>query len=334
MLVRSVLLLSILSLVTAPQCRDKPKTSSAGDIVFAAAGDYGMSDDAANTLQLMGQSNAHFILALGDFSYSSTVPESNWCDYVRSKIGPTLPFQLIAGNHEDDYEGTGHLKNFAACLPDSMGSVGEYAKQYYFDYAGLARFIMISPDVTMSGEHYYYGDSNANYKWLVDAIDGARAAGIRWVIVGMHKSCLSMGPYYCRIYDDLMNLLVSKKVDLVLHAHEHNYQRTKQLAHGPACTKVVIDSFNGNCVVDDGKDGQYKKARGSVFVTVGTAGADLYDIDTKDSEAGYFASWMGANINPRKGFMKFVLSRNQISAEFVGSTTTSNFTDRFVISVN
>jgi len=328
---RGVLLLSIVALVTAPQCQDKPKQSSSKAITFAAAGDFGMSNDATSTLELMARSDARFILALGDLSYSPTLPESDWCDYVKSRIGPTLPFQLIAGNHEGDYENTGQLRNFVACLPDRMGSVGEYAKQYYFDYFGLARFIMISPDLTINGEHFYYGDSNANYKWVVDAIDGARAAGIRWVIVGMHKSCLSMGPYYCGIYDDLMNLLVEKRVDLVLQAHEHNYQRTKQLAIGPLCKQVLIDSFNGNCVVDDGKDGHYKKGRGSVFVILGTAGADLYEIDTKDSEAGYFASWMGANINPRKGFVKFVLSQNEISAEFVGSTMTSNFTDSFVI---
>jgi len=329
--IRSVLLLSIVALVIAPDCRDKPKNSSSRAIVFAAAGDYGMNNDTTATLQLMARSNARFILALGDLSYSSTLPESDWCDYVKSRIGPTLPFQLIAGNHEGDYEGTGRIENFAACLPDRMGSVGEYAKQYYFDYLNLARFIMLSPDLTMKGQHYYYGDSNANYKWVVDAIDGARASGIRWVIVGMHKSCLSMGSYYCHIYADLMNLLVEKRVDLVLQAHEHTYQRTKQLAIGPLCTEVLIDSFNGNCVVDDGKDGRYTKGSGTVSVIVGTAGADLFDINTKDSEAGYFASWMGANISPRKGFVKFVLSQNEISAEFVGSTMTSNFADSFVI---
>jgi hypothetical protein len=304
----------------------KPEVSS---FAFTAAGDYGFNS--TTSLNLMISSGASFNLALGDLSYSSTLPEYSWCDYVKSHVGTTFPFQLIAGNHEDDYGGDGHISNFAACLPDKIGVTGDYPEQYYFDYQNLARFIMISPDLTIDGQHYYYGDSNEHYHWVENAINGARAAGIPWVIVGMHKPCLSMGPYYCNIYADLMNLLVDKKVDLVLQAHDHTYQRSKQLSISSACPNVLIDSFNNNCVADDGEDDVYTKGLGTVFVIAGTAGADLYDINTSDSEAGYFAKWMGANISPRKGFMKFAVSTTEILAQFVSSTATSDFTDNFAI---
>jgi len=309
----------------------RSEASSSFTFVFTTAGDYGFSDDTSVTLDLIARSGASFHLALGDLSYSSTLSESSWCDYVRSRVGATFPFQLIAGNHEDDFGGNGHITNFAACLPDRLGVTGEYAKQYYFDYRGLARFIMISPDLTINGQHYYYGDANTQYSWVAQAIDGARDARIPWVIVGMHKNCLSMGPYYCNIYADLMNLLVGKKGDLILHGHDHSYQRSKQLATNDSCPEVPIDSFNRHCIVDDGEDGVYTKGFGTVSITVGTAGTKLYDINIADSEAGYFARWMGANINPRKGFMKFTVSGRQISAEFVGSTATSDFGDSFVI---
>ena len=45
----------------------------------------------------------------------------------------------------------------------------------------------------------------------------------------MHKPCLSMGEYACDPGADLVNLLLQKKVDVVLSGHEHIYQRTKQL---------------------------------------------------------------------------------------------------------
>ncbi len=48
----------------------------------------------------------------------------------------------------------------------------------------------------------------------------------------MHKPCLSLGEYACDIGADLTNLLLSKKVDLVLSGHEHIYQRSKQLGAG------------------------------------------------------------------------------------------------------
>jgi len=147
----------------------------------------------------------------------------------------------------------------------------------------------------------------------------------------MHKNCLSVGAYYCNIYQELMSLLVKKKVDLVLHAHDHTYQRTRQLATGSSCPMVKVDSFDADCVVDSGEDNAYTKGAGSVFVTTGTAGAELYDIKSKDPEAGYFVRWMGANSDPRKGLTKFAVSREEISAEFVGSTSTSDFADRFAI---
>src|SRR5919202_25608 len=130
-----------------------------------------------------------------------------------------------------------------------------------------------------------------------------------------------------------MSLLVEKKVDLVLHAHDHTYQRTRQLATSSSCPAVEIDSFDKNCVIDDGEDNVYTKGAGAVFVVAGTAGADLFDVDNSDPEAGYFVKWMGANRDPRKGFMRFAVSSTEISAEFVGYTTTSSFTDEFTIGV-
>src|SRR5215208_4937479 len=94
-------------------------------VIFTAAGDFGMGDDASATLTGMAQSGASFHIVLGDLIYSSTLPESAWCDYVRSHVGD-VPFQLVPGNHEDDYGGDGHISRFAACLPDRMASTGIY----------------------------------------------------------------------------------------------------------------------------------------------------------------------------------------------------------------
>jgi hypothetical protein len=336
MRVLSSFLVALIALGAATGCQEPAaETTSqtaepASSFAFIAAGDYGSSADTTATLDLMARSGASFNLALGDLSYSDA-PESEWCEYVRSRVGDKFPFQLVAGNHEDDFGEDGHISEFAACLPDGMDSVGDYAKEYYFDYRGVARFIMISPDLTIDGEHFFYGDSNEHYEWLEKTIDDARAADIPWVIVGMHKNCLSVGEYYCNIYQELMSLLVEKKVDLVLHAHDHTYQRTRQLDTGSSCTVVKVDSFDEDCVVDSGEDDAYTKGAGSVFVTTGAAGEGLYETNPNDPEAGYFVKWMGANRDPRKGFTKFTASEKEISAEFVGSTSTSNFTDKFAI---
>jgi hypothetical protein len=336
MRILSSLMVALIAIAVAAGCRGpgsettSQTTEPASGFAFTAAGDYGSGKDTTATLDLMARSGASFNLALGDLSYSDA-PESEWCDYVRSKVGDRFPFQLIAGNHEDDFGGDGHISKFATCLPDRMDSAGDYPEEYYFDYRGLARFIMISPDLTIDGEHYFYGDANKHYRWVAHTIDDARASGIPWVIVGMHKNCLSVGVYYCNIYQELMSLLVEKKVDLVLQAHDHTYQRTRQLATGSSCTIVKVDSFNDGCVADDGEDGVYTRGSGTVFVVTGAAGAELYKVNPDDPETGYFVEWMGKNSNPRKGFTRVTVSRGEISARFVGSTSTSDFTDKFVI---
>jgi hypothetical protein len=304
----------------------QPHTAKAEGTTFTfnAAGDYGANSDTTAGLSLVASSGADFNLALGDLSYDDLTPESTWCDYVKAEVGATFPFELISGNHEDNGP-NGEINNFAACLPDRIGSItGTYAKQYYFDYQSLVRVIVISPDLTIDGETYNYTTGSARYNWVSTAIDGARSSEIPWVVVAMHKNCITIGVKSCEIGTDLMNLLLSKRVDLVLQGHEHNYQRSKQL------TCASVGSFSNSCVADDGSDGAYFKGSGTVFVIVGTGGKSLYNVNISDSEAGYFAEWMGANANPRKGFMKFSVSSARISAQFVGATSGS-FDDSFKI---
>jgi hypothetical protein len=96
---------------------------------------------------------------------------------------------------------------------------------------------------------------------------------------------------------------------------------------------VEVDSFDEDCVVDDGEDNAYAKGAGPVFVVTGAAGAKLYETNPNDPEAGYFVAWMGSNSAPRKGFTKFTVSKEEIRSEFVGSTSTSGFADEFKITV-
>lgn len=303
--------------------------------VFTASGDFGTSSNATAVLNTIVPSGSNLHLALGDLSYGGIKPESGWCDYVKNKVGAEFPFQLIAGNHDIDGDPSGqHIDDFATCLPDRTGgAVGEYGKQYYFNYpvaAPLARFIMLSPDMVITGKHYTYDVGSEGHTWVSNAIDDARSQGIKWIIVGMHYPCHTMGNYQCEMTPDLFRLLVDKKVDLVVQGHDHTYQRSKQLVHSSNCPQIAIASFNAGCIADDGADGQYEKGAGLVHLVLGAGGISLYNINTSDSEAGYFAKWMGNNINATYGLGKFTVSDSQISAQFVRGSG-GNFTDSFTI---
>ena len=166
---------------------------------------------------------------------------------------------------------------------------------------------------------------NSHYQWLEAAIDDARAQGIEWVIVGMHKVCVTAGVKGCEIGSDLYNLLLDKKVDLILHGHEHNYQRSKQL------TCATPGSYRPECVVDDGSDNRYTKGAGSVFVIVGNTGGDgMYNVSKSDPESGYLATWLGGNSpDAGRGYALLTVSPEALHVAFIGSTTT--WSDSFAI---
>jgi len=69
-----------------------------GSFTFGAVGDFGASTSAGATLTAVSTAGTDFFFALGDLSYAETTPESSWCSFVKSKVGSTYPFELVAGN--------------------------------------------------------------------------------------------------------------------------------------------------------------------------------------------------------------------------------------------
>ena len=304
---------------------------------FAAAGDHDSGPLASASLAALDASDAEFYLALGDLDYDSVNPDSTWCDYVLANLpakGPAYPFQLVAGNHEEDSHPDGDILNHAACLPDRLGSAvapgSVYGANYTFDYpAGdpMMRVIMISPELTIDGISYSFGSGSPHRAWLTGLIDEAHVEGIPWVTVGLHYNCLTVAARpRCEMGASLWNLLLEKNVDLVLNAHEHTYQRTKQLALDPvACPAMTPHVYTAGCVVDDGEDGIYAKGAGTVNVIAGSFGRTVTPVDPTDPEASYFATMDDTTF----GFMSYAVTRERIDATFVN--TTGSFTDSFSI---
>ena len=81
----------------------------------------------------------------------------------------------------------------------------------------LVRVVMISPALDFGRGAWSYDDGTTHQAWLTAAVTGARAAGIPWVVVGMHKPCLSVGNYECDPGTELVDLLLDTGVDLVRH---------------------------------------------------------------------------------------------------------------------
>jgi hypothetical protein len=306
-----------------PSMRPKAATSFS----FTAAGDYAQTNYTTDNLHYIAESKVAFNLGLGDFNYDPKVTPGAWSTYVKSHLPGNFPFEIVAGN-----ENRKQFNALATNLPNHIGNIsGTYGEEYYFDYpanAPLARFILVSPGDIISGYNYIKGD--AHYTWVTKAIDNARNAHIPWVIVGMHEYCIVIGSNPCA-GQDLLNLLLSKKVDLILQAHKHNYQVSKQLAlNSTTCTSLTVGRYNPNCVVNARTS--LTKGTGSTIVITGTGGeTPLAPIVTTDPEKGYFRTWEGGNIHPSWGLSQFTVSAIQISMKFV-ATPGGTFTDSFTIS--
>jgi hypothetical protein len=331
--------------------------------VFVAHGDHGEYNN-SNTLTSLhaeAQMGAAFSLALGDMNYEHVGDEQRWCQTVQSIFGSSYPFEIVMGNHEDEDKINGYIGNFVQYCPDRMNSQGIYGAEYFFDYPAtnpMMRVIMIGAandwdwngDGTLQAdEHFDYTSSTAagraHMNWLVDKIDSARSAGIRWVVVGMHKNCLTLGQKSCEIGTELLNVLVDKKVDLILQGHDHTYQRSKQLTLGPGCSAIPASSYNPNCVANDGAGGVFTKGAGPILIITGHFGGDgFYSVSASDPEKGYFDKAMGGNgwydflqsdqlnPSPSRGFVKFTVSEDRIDVQEVSTTNpNTGFSDVFSI---
>ncbi|QIM20913.1 phosphohydrolase [Phycicoccus sp. HDW14] len=291
---------------------------------FSVLGDVGGSADAGRVLRAIGADGDAFTLVVGDLSYGPAGGEAAWCRTVAAAVGQHHPVEIVSGNHEDDGP-NGDIDAFEACLPNRLpGLVGRYGREYYVDVPAehpLARIVMLSPALDFGDGPWSYASGTAHYAWTRDALRSARAAGIPWVVVGMHKPCLSVGVYACDPGADLMNLLLREKADLVVTGHEHMYQRTRRLALGPSCPAVVPGRYDSGCVVASG---------GTTFVTVGTGGHELRDVHAGDSEARYFAAVSARDRDSAFGFLGVDVSSRRLDARFrpaAGST----FTDRVTL---
>ncbi len=376
-------MLALAEVATVPLAHSTAGDVSTGTTFsFAAAGDIGnlFSSVARQSLNRLGNvSGLSFFIAAGDLAYGSMTPQA-WCGEFRKHFNNVV---IVTGNHDTGEEtgsnGNHNFDAFVNSCPFPLAGirwVGSgvscsnsyvrpscYGREYYFDYPAtnpLARIIFISPNIhnitgTGNSDYWTYQPGDQHFNWVSSSIDTARAAGIPWVIVVSHKNCVTAGVKSC-VYKSnsyipgtnetdasLFNMLVAKKVDLMIQAHDHDYQRSKQLRirdyigdrgcsgftthlHPLTTGSSTLENstdYNPRCIVDDGADEDYTKGYGTVVAIEGIFGQPLYNVNSTTTnapnarEAGYFVKLMGANTCSTSthcghGFAQYALSPTDI----------------------
>src|SRR3989449_4708369 len=371
-----LLILSVFSFPTFLNQIVPPANAASASFSFAASGDMGsltVSTSISNLNRLVTDS-PNFFLGLGDFSYDPSVTGNTWCGQFKSSFNSIqiLPGDHDTGGHNSANFGETHsYERYVNGCPLSPGvslvcgpvAGNCYGKEYYFDYPAtspVARFIFASPKIynmtgvctsspncsSQTGQSctdqygcWPYGSGDVHYNWVSNSIDGARAAGIKWVIVATHKLCISASDATCSMGLGFFNMLVQKKVDLIIQAHDNAYERSKQIALNSAagCASIATDSngyalYNSGCVVDAGSRGYYVPGVGSVVVVQGAWINDLYSVNNTSlngganaAEAPYFVKLMGSNTPGNGvGFTKYTVSSSRIDVQTNFSGTYSD----------
>lgn len=298
--------------IQAMQVRLVEKSPPATDpVTFAATADNGLDANARAVFAGIGRSPAQATFVLGDLAYEPG-KEAAYCGMVTDRVGP--PVELVVGNHEDDLTRDGLLRNYVRCLPDRLAVSGTYAKDYVVD-RGAVRFIMIAPGIRIDGARRTYADGTASQAWLRAKIRVGHAAG-RWVVVGMHMPCLTLGAHGCASSPDLTDALIEEKVDLSLAGHDHNYIRSHQL-RGTVAAPRVVD-----------RDSSFAAGAGTVFAIVGNGGHNPRTVRARTS---IWAAASGTN-SPGGltfGFAQVTATSTSLSYRLVrtsGGTLSDSFT--------
>jgi len=255
---------------------------------FAAVGDFGCSTNTKKTINNIEEKKPELVLPLGDLSYQSSADcWFNAMSPLKGKIMITLGFHDVNDGQPkmDQY-----VKSF------------EMDKHYYsFDY-GHVHF------VTMASQSKFDVGS-AQYQFINEDLKKASEnKDIDWIVVTTY------GPFYTspsthkaeKALRDIYHPLFEKyNVDLVLQAHNHNYQRTYPIAFNPA------DSSKPT-VIDGSATGSNGKTDGTVFAIIGTGGEGFYPLQGQQS-------YVAKQFDSKFGFLDIGISNGNPSSKLTGT---------------
>jgi Calcineurin-like phosphoesterase len=231
---------------------------------FAAAGDFGCSKNTKKTINNIEDKKPELVLPLGDLSYQSTA--DCWFHAMSPLKGKIM---ITLGFHE---------------VNDGKSKMNQYINSFDLDKHYNSFDYRHVHFVTMASESKFE-EGSAQYKFINEDLKKASEnKDIDWIVVTTY------GPFYTspsthkaeKVLRDIYHPIFEKyNVDLVLQAHNHNYQRTYPISYNSAgdSSEPIVTKQNTT--------GYNNSTDGTVFALVGTGGESFYPLD---GQAPYVAS--------------------------------------------
>jgi hypothetical protein len=265
------------------------------DFNFGAVGDWGCTSNANSTAMNMIEKGIELNLGLGDYSYKPIA--KCWLDIIQPIFNKT---KISMGNNDK--------------VQQYMNIFNLTRQYYYFDIQNV-HFLALSTELQNESEKV----DQLNFV-INDLSNASSNPAIDWIVVYFHRqtytSPTANGPD--TIMRDTYHPLFDKyNVDLVLQAHNHNYQRSYPLNYNQ------VDPFNPRKVSNE-MNNYYSDLSGPIFVTVGTGGIQLYPLVGK-------APYIVNQTDSSYGFLNVDLVNNgtKLNAKFLSNNGTVE--DQFTI---
>jgi hypothetical protein len=256
------------------------QANQSNNFSFGTAGDWGTNSDTTATASNMASHQIQIVIGLGDFCYCGS-PDSWW-------NGPLAPinhlmFRGAQGNHDADNSGSlEYLRLF-----------GQNNWTSSFNYKNV-HFVPIDTESNP--------DAAALDKDLATA---KQDPNIKWIVAFYHKpiytSPTNHEPDEAGIKNTVIPLFDKYHVDLVLQAHNHNYQRSYPL--------------KADMVTETRPDSIYQNPKGSIYMVVGTGGQDFYPLDGQ-------APYIQNQFTGIPGFLKVDVSDTSLKGTFFANDGT------------
>jgi hypothetical protein len=232
---------------------------SLSDFNFAAAGDWGCSFRAVDTVSNIINKNPELVLGLGDYSYNDTA--DCWLE-ITAPLHNKM--KIAIGNH--DVVTTQLLNQYMNHF--------NLTKQFYsFNYHSV-HFTVISTELLKGDE------GNEQYEFVnADLASAASDPNIGWIVV-YYQTQAYASPWVSvpnghnvhtglnRLKEEYHPLFEKYDVDLVLQGDNHNYERSYPIKYNNANSSAPI--------ITDTNTTNYSNPEGQIFVTVGTGGAESH----------------------------------------------------------
>ncbi|MDP9306185.1 MAG: metallophosphoesterase [Thermoproteota archaeon] len=251
------------------------------------AGNFGCSKNAKNTVSNMKDKKPELVIPLGDLSYS--ISANCWLDLI-SPFNDRLKVTL---GYHDVNDGASKLNQYE----QTFGLKKHYDS---FDYRHVHFVIMSSLSKFDKGSEQYMFISE-------DLKKASEDKEIDWIIVTSYSPLYTSPSKHTAEKDmrDIYHPLFEQYgVDLVLQAHNHNYQRTYLISYnsGDNSKPTISNQFT------TGYSGQ---SDGMVFAIAGTGGEGFYPLE---SQAAYTATQF-----TRFGFLNIEISNGNPYTKLTGT---------------